>query len=60
MIISLNYVELDIKDINFELSILAGAAVGKTGEGEINEVIRAALKNQIEIIRTQCGQGGSV
>ena len=51
--------KLDIKDINFELSILAGAAVGKTGEGEINEVIRAALKNQIEIIRTQCGQGGS-
>jgi phospholipid/cholesterol/gamma-HCH transport system ATP-binding protein len=49
--------ELDIKNTSFELPILAGSAVGKSGEGEINEVIRAALKNQKEIVRIHCRQG---
>jgi phospholipid/cholesterol/gamma-HCH transport system ATP-binding protein len=47
--------KLNIKNKSVDLPILAGFAVGKTGEGEINDVIRAALKNQQEIVRIHCG-----
>jgi GGDEF domain-containing protein len=52
--------ELAIKNNSFDLPILAGYAIGQSGEGEINDVIRAALKNQKEIVRIQCGQGGLI